>query len=152
MSILILTDHDNGQLNPATLNSVTAAGEIGGDVHLLVAGDPSGAVAKQAATISGVSKVLIADDAAFANGLAENIAPLITGLARSYSHLLAPATTSGKNIMPRVAALLDVMQISDIVAVLDALNIQATYLCRKCSFHSLIKRIDQGHHGAEYRL
>ena len=120
MSILILTDHDNGQLNPATLNSVTAAGEIGGDVHLLVAGDPSGAVAKQAATISGVSKVLIADDAAFANGLAENIAPLITGLASSYSHLLAPATTSGKNIMPRVAALLDVMQISDIVAVLDA--------------------------------
>jgi len=120
MSILILTEHDNGQLNPATLNSVTAAGEIGGDVHLLVAGDPSGAVAKQAATISGVSKVLIADDAAFANGLAENIAPLITGLASSYSHLLAPATTSGKNIMPRVAALLDVMQISDIVAVLDA--------------------------------
>ena len=120
MSILILTDHDNGQLNPATLNSVTAAGEIGGDVHLLVAGDPSGAVAKQAATISGVNKVLIADDAAFANGLAENIAPLITGLASSYSHLLAPATTSGKNIMPRVAALLDVMQISDIVAVLDA--------------------------------
>ena len=120
MSVLILTEHDNGQLNPATLNSVTAAGEIGGDVHLLVAGDPSGAVAKQAATISGVSKVLIADDAAFANGLAENIAPLITGLARSYSHLLAPATTSGKNIMPRVAALLDVMQISDIVAVLDA--------------------------------
>jgi electron transfer flavoprotein alpha subunit len=120
MSILILTEHDNGQLNPATLNSVTAAGEIGGDVHLLVAGDPSGAVAKQATTISGVSKVLIADDAAFANGLAENIAPLITGLASSYSHLLAPATTSGKNIMPRVAALLDVMQISDIVAVLDA--------------------------------
>jgi electron transfer flavoprotein alpha subunit len=120
MSILILTDHDNGQLNPATLNSVTAAGEIGGDVHLLVAGDPSGAVAKQAATISGVSKILVADDAAFANGLAENIAPLITGLASSYSHLLAPATTSGKNIMPRVAALLDVMQISDIVAVLDA--------------------------------
>jgi electron transfer flavoprotein alpha subunit len=120
MSILILTEHDNGQLNPATLNSVRAAGEIGGDVHLLVAGDPSGAVAKQAATISGVSKVLIADDAAFANGLAENIAPLITGLASSYSHLLAPATTSGKNIMPRVAALLDVMQISDIVAVLDA--------------------------------
>ena len=120
MSILILTEHDNGQLNPATLNSVTAAGEIGGDVHLLVAGDPSGAVAKQAATISGVNKVLIADDAAFANGLAENIAPLITGLASSYSHLLAPATTSGKNIMPRVAALLDVMQISDIVAVLDA--------------------------------
>ena len=120
MSILILTEHDNGQLNPATLNSVTAAGEIGGDVHLLVAGDPSGAVAKQATTISGVSKVLIADDAAFANGLAENIAPLITGLASSYSHLLAPATTSGKNIMPRVAALLDVMQISDIVAILDA--------------------------------
>ncbi|MEK9744547.1 MAG: FAD-binding protein, partial [Candidatus Puniceispirillum sp.] len=104
----------------ATLNTVTAASQIGGDIHLLVAGDTSGSVAAAAATIAGVSKVLTADDAAYAHGLAENIAPLIVGLASGYSHLLAPATTSGKNIMPRVAALLDVMQISDIIAVIDA--------------------------------
>ena len=120
MSILILTEHDKGQLNAATLNTVTAASQIGGDIHLLVAGDTSGSVAAAAATIAGVSKVLTADDAAYAHGLAENIAPLIVGLASGYSHLLAPATTSGKNIMPRVAALLDVMQISDIIAVIDA--------------------------------
>jgi len=120
MSILILTEHDNGQLNAATLNTVTAASQIGGDIHLLVAGDTSGTVAAAAAAIAGVSKVLTADDAAYAHGLAENIAPLIVGLASGYSHLLAPATTSGKNIMPRVAALLDVMQISDIIAVIDA--------------------------------
>jgi electron transfer flavoprotein alpha subunit len=102
------------------LNTVTAASQIGGDIHLLVAGDTSGSVAAAAATIAGVSKVLTADDAAYAHGLAENIAPLIVGLASGYSHLLAPATTSGKNIMPRVAALLDVMQISDIIAVIDA--------------------------------
>ena len=120
MSILILTEHDNGQLNAATLNTVTAASQIGGDIHLLVAGDASGTVAAAAAAIAGVSKVVTADDAAYAHGLAENIAPLIVGLASGYSHLLAPATTSGKNIMPRVAALLDVMQISDIIAVIDA--------------------------------
>ena len=120
MSILILTEHDNGQLTAATLNTVTAASQIGGDIHLLVAGDTSGTVAAAAAAIAGVSKVLTADDAAYAHGLAENIAPLIVGLASGYSHLLAPATTSGKNIMPRVAALLDVMQISDIIAVIDA--------------------------------
>jgi len=120
MSILILTEHDNGQLNAATLNTVTAASQIGGDIHLLVAGDTSGNVAAAAAAIAGVSKVLTADDAAYAHGLAENIAPLIVGLASGYSHLLAPATTSGKNIMPRVAALLDVMQISDIIEVIDA--------------------------------
>ena len=120
MSTLILTEHDNGQLNAATLNTVTAASQIGGDIHLLVAGDTSGTVAAAAAAIAGVSKVVTADDAAYAHGLAENIAPLIVGLASGYSHLLAPATTSGKNIMPRVAALLDVMQISDIIAVIDA--------------------------------
>ncbi len=120
MSILILTEHENGQMNSATLNTVSAAVEIGGDIHLLVAGDASGNVAKQAAAISGVAKVLVADDSAYAHGLAENIAPLVVKLAKGYSHVLAPATTSGKNIMPRVAALLDVMQISDIIEVIDA--------------------------------
>ena len=117
MSILILADHDNGQLAGATLNTVTAASEIGGDIDLLVAGDASGDVAKAAAAISGVSRVLTADADMFAHGIAENIAPLVQSLASGYTHLMAPATTTGKNIMPRVAALLDVMQISDIIKV-----------------------------------
>jgi len=117
MSILILADHDNGQLAPATLNAVTAAAQIGGDIHILVAGDATGEVAKSAATIAGVSRVVTADEAALAHGIAENVAPLIQSMASGYTHLLAPATTTGKNIMPRVAALLDVMQISDIIKV-----------------------------------
>ena len=117
MSILILADHDNGQLAAATLNTVTAATEIGGDIDMLVAGDASGDVAKAAAAISGVSRVLTADADLFAHGIAENIAPLVQSLASGYTHLMAPATTTGKNVMPRVAALLDVMQISDIIKV-----------------------------------
>lgn len=117
MSILILADHDNGQLAGATLNTVTAATQIGGDIDILVAGDSSGDVAKAAAAIAGVSKVLVADSADYAHGIAENLAPLIQSLSGNYSHLLAPATTTGKNVMPRVAALLDVMQISDIIKV-----------------------------------
>ena len=117
MSILILADHDSGQLAAATLNTVTAATEIGGDIDILVAGDASGDVAKAAAAISGVSRVLTADADLFAHGIAENIAPLVQSLASGYTHLMAPATTTGKNVMPRVAALLDVMQISDIIKV-----------------------------------
>lgn len=117
MSILILADHDDGQLAGATLNTVTAATEIGGDIDILVAGDTSGNVAKAAASIAGVNKVLVADAAEYAHGVAENVAPLIQSLAGAYSHLMAPATTTGKNVMPRVAALLDVMQISDIIKV-----------------------------------
>jgi electron transfer flavoprotein alpha subunit len=117
MSILILADHDDGQLAAATLNTVTAATQIGGDIDILVAGDTSGNVAKAAAAINGVAKVLVADSAEYAHCVAENVAPLIQSLASGYSHLLAPATTTGKNVMPRVAALLDVMQISDIIKV-----------------------------------
>ena len=124
MSVLVLADHDNGQLAGATLNTVTAASQIGGDIHILVAGDSSGDVAKAAAAIAGVAKVLVASDESLGHGIAENIAPLIQEMASSYSHLLAPATTTGKNIMPRVAALLDVMQISDIVQVVDANTFQ----------------------------
>ena len=120
MSILILADHDNGQLAAATLNTVTAATQIGGDIHVLVAGDANGDVAKAAAAIAGVSKVLTAGADAMAHGIAENIAPLIQSMASGYSHLMAPATTTGKNIMPRVAALLDVMQVSDIIKVESA--------------------------------
>ena len=124
MSILVFCDHDNGQFGAATLNAVSAAQQIGGDIHLLVAGDTSGTLAAQAAAVVGVAKVLVADGAEYAHGLAENLAPLICDLASQYSHILAPATTTGKNIMPRVAALLDVMQISDILKVDDANTFQ----------------------------
>ncbi len=118
MAALVLAEHDNAALKPATLNAVAAAKEIAGaDVDILVAGKDCRGVAQAAAKIAGVRKVLLAEDPAYEHGLAENMAPLLVNLAESYSHLLAPATTSGKNVMPRVAALLDVMQISDISAV-----------------------------------
>ena len=116
MNTLVLVEHDNTTLNDATLAVVTAAGKLG-DVTALVAGHDCGSVAEAAAKIAGVSKVLKADDAAYANALAENVAPLVAGLMDSYDAFLAPATTTGKNIAPRVAALLDVMQISDILSV-----------------------------------
>ena len=124
MKVLVLADHDNGQLAGATLNTVTAASQIGGDIHVLVAGDASGDVARAAAAVAGVAKVLVANGDSLGHGIAENVAPLIQEVASGYSHLLAPATTTGKNIMPRVAALLDVMQISDIVQVIDANTFQ----------------------------
>src|SRR4029079_1102883 len=121
MSVLVLAEHDNRALKPATLNAVTAASEIakaaGGGVAILGAGKECRPVAEAAAQIAGAAKVLLADDAAYEHGIAENLAPLVVKLAANYSHVLAPATTSGKNLMPRVAALLDVMQISDISAV-----------------------------------
>jgi electron transfer flavoprotein alpha subunit len=121
MAILLLAEHDNATLKAATLNVVTAASAIGGDIHILVAGQNCRPAAEAAAKISGIAKVLVADDAAYANGLAENVAPLIVKLVRDggYTHVLAPSTTSGKNIMPRAAALLDVMQISDISSVVS---------------------------------
>ena len=119
MSVLVIAEHDNAEIKPATLNAVAAAGELGGDVHLLVAGNGSASAAEAASKISGVAKVLSADSAEYENTLAENVAPLIVDLASGYSHVLAPATSNGKNIMPRVAALLDVMQISDIAANID---------------------------------
>ena len=120
MSILVLAEHDNNELNSATLNAVAAAAQIGGDVHILVAGSGCGGVADAAAKVAGVSKVLCADGAEYANGIAENMIPLIMTVIDGYSHLLAPATTYGKNILPGVAALKDVAQISDIIRVDDA--------------------------------
>ena len=124
MSVLVVAEHDNRALKPATLHAMTAAAEIakaaGSDVHILVAGTECRRVAEAAAQIAGAAKVLLADDAAYDHGIAENLAPLLVKLAANYSHVLAPATTSGKNLMPRVAALLDVMQISDISAVVAA--------------------------------
>ncbi|MBS3928184.1 MAG: electron transfer flavoprotein subunit alpha/FixB family protein [Sphingomonadales bacterium] len=116
MKTLVWVEHDNKSVKDATLAVVTAASQIG-EVHLLVAGSGCKAVADEAARIAGVGKVHLADDAAYANALAENVAPLVAGLMASHDAFVAPATTTGKNIAPRVAALLDVMQISDILSV-----------------------------------
>ena len=120
MAILVIADHDNQHLPPGFTCTVAAAQEIGGDIHVLVAGCNCAAAAAAAAAVAGVAKVLLADAAPYAGGLPENLAPLIVGLARNYSHVLATATASGKNVLPRVAALLDVAQISDMVAVESA--------------------------------
>lgn len=120
MAILVIADHTNAALGAATLNTVSAAKAIGGDVDVLVAGAGCAEVAAAAAKIEGVNKVLIADNAAFGHQLPENVAPLIADLGKAYSHILAPATTTGKNVLPRVAALLDVDQISEIIAVESA--------------------------------
>lgn len=120
MAILVIADHDNANLFGATLNTVAAAQAIGGDIHVLVAGQNAQPVADAAAKIAGVSKVLLADNAAYAHQLPENVAPLVVELAVNYSHVLAAASTNGKNFLPRVAALLDVDQISEIIAVESA--------------------------------
>lgn len=117
MSILVIAEHDNAELKGATLNTVAAAKAIGGDIDVLVAGSGCGAVAEAAAKVDGVSKVLVADNAAYEHQLAENVAKLVADLGRNYSHVLAPATTTGKNMLPRAAALLDVQPLSDIIAV-----------------------------------
>lgn len=117
MSVLVLAEHDNASLNPATLNAVAAATQLSDQVDVLVAGAGCTGAAEAAARVAGVGKVLVADSAHYDHAVAENVAPLITKLAADYSHVLAPSTTSGKNVMPRVAALMDVAQISDILAV-----------------------------------
>jgi electron transfer flavoprotein alpha subunit len=119
MTVLLYVEHDNASVKDATLAAVTAAGKLG-DVHALVAGAGCGDAAKAAAQIAGISKVLVADDAAYGHALAENVAPLIANLMANYDAFVAPATSNGKNIAPRVAALLDVMQISDILSVISA--------------------------------
>lgn len=120
MAILVLAEHNNAALGAATLNTLAAAQQIGGDIHVLVAGSACAAVAEAAAKVAGVAKVLVADSAAFAHQLPENVAPLLAELGKGYSHVLAAATTTGKNVLPRVAALLDVDQISEIVKVESA--------------------------------
>jgi electron transfer flavoprotein alpha subunit len=119
MTSLVVAEHDNAELKGATLNTVAAAKKLSGDVHLLVAGDNCGKVAEAAAKVSGVAKVLVAEGPEYGHAIAENLAPLIVKLAANYSHILVPATTSGKNVTPRVAATLDAQQISEIVGVLS---------------------------------
>ncbi len=124
MSLLVIAEHDNAVLKAATLNAVTAAAKIGGEIHLLVAGANCGSVAEQAAKVAGVAKVKVVDAAHYGDQTAENLAALIVAAvanpASGYSHIIAPATSNGKNTLPRVAALLDVAQISEIIAVVDA--------------------------------
>ncbi len=120
MSVLVLAEHDNASIKPATLNAVAAASKVGGPVEVLVAGQGCAAAAEAASKISGVAKVLVADAAEYAHGLPENLASLLVELARSRTHVMAAATSTGKNVMPRVAALLDVAQVSEIVEVVSA--------------------------------
>jgi len=123
MAVLVIADHDNVEIKGATLNTITAAAQLG-DVDVLVAGETCQAAADAAAAIQGVSNVRLADNSAFGNALAEPVADLVVGLAADYSHIFAPHTTSGKNIAPRIAALLDVVQVSDIMAIKDAKTFQ----------------------------
>ncbi|MEL0614752.1 electron transfer flavoprotein subunit alpha/FixB family protein [Marinomonas arenicola] len=120
MSVLVLAEHDNKSLKPATLNTVMAATQIDADVHLLIAGFECQTVVEQASKVAGVTKVLVADNAAYEHQLAENISKLLVEMAGDYSYIAAPATTTGKNTMPRVAALLDVSQLSDVIKVVSA--------------------------------
>ncbi len=120
MAILVYAEHDNASLKKATLNTIAAAKQMGDDIHVLVAGSGNQAVADAAAKVDGVSKVLLADNAVYEHQMAENIALLVADIAGDYSHIIAPATTTGKNFLPRVAALLDVSMMSDITAVIDA--------------------------------
>src|SRR3989475_1055935 len=116
MAVLVVAEHDNKSVRKATLNAVAAAQKLAPDIHVLIAGHEAGAAAKAAAQIAGVAKVLHADAPQLRDFLAENVAATVVSVARNYTHLLAPSTSNGKNVMPRVAALLDVQQISDIVA------------------------------------
>ncbi len=120
MSILVIAEHDNAVLKAATLNTITAATQLGDDVQVLVAGHGCSAVAQAAAQVAGVKKVLVADASHYAHQLAENLAALVVGLAGGYSHILAPATAAGKNTLPRVAALLDVAQVSEVTKIESA--------------------------------
>ena len=120
MTALVIAEHDNASIKGATLNTVTAAAACGGDVHVLVAGHNAGAAAAAAAQIAGVAKVIHADSEALAHGLAENVAAQVLAIAANYSHILFPATAAGKNVAPRVAAKLDVAQISDVTQVISA--------------------------------
>ena len=120
MSILVVAEHDNNQIKGSTLNTVTAASEIGGDVSVLVAGSESSSAAEQASKIAGISSVIHVDDPIYKNFLAEDLGNLVASIAEGFNYILAPATTFGKNFLPRVAAKLDVQQISDIISVEDA--------------------------------
>ena len=119
MTVLVIAEHDNASIRPATLNTVTAAARVGGEIHVLVAGSEASGAAQAAAAIAGVAKVILADGASLSENLAENVAAQVLAIAGNYGHIFFPATANGKNVAPRVAAKLDVAQISDITAVIS---------------------------------
>jgi electron transfer flavoprotein alpha subunit len=147
MTTLVIAEHDNSSLKPATLNTVTAALQCGGDVHVLVAGHNAAAVASAAAQIAGVTKVLHVDAETLAHGVAENVTAQVVALAGNYSHILFAATASGKNIAPRVAAKLDVGQISDITKVVSADTFERPIYAGNAK-----PGCAQGDHRAQYRF
>ena len=151
MTSLVLAEHDNASIRPATINTVTAASQCD-DVHVLVVGRNDQASAEAASKIAGVSKVIHVEGEHFAHGLAENIAAQVIALAGSYSHILFPATASGKNIAPRVAALLDVGQISDITKVDAVDTFGAPHLCRQRKCHRATPVCGESPHRSHDRL
>ena len=140
MNILVIAEHDNNNLKPATLNTVAAANAIGGPVHILVAGNSCQSVADEAAGVDGVEKIILADDSAYENQLAESTASLIKSISADYSHILSPATTFGKNVMPRLSALLDVQQISEITEVVSVDTFKRPIYAGSCI--ATVKSID----------
>ncbi len=152
MTALVIAEHDHGTLKPATLNTVTAALACGGDVHVLVAGQNAAGAAKAAAQITGVAKVLHADAPSLAEQLAENVGAQILAIAKTYSHLLFPATAHGKNVAPRVAALLDVAQISDASKIVSADTFERPIYAGNAVATVQSSDSDQGHHRAHHRL
>ena len=124
MSILVIAEHDNQNLSPATFNTISASKKIGSDIDILVAGSGCADIGKQSSQIPDVKSVLVADSQEYKDFVAENLSALIISLSKDYTHIVAPSTTTGKNFMPRVAALLDVMQISDIIQVIDETTFQ----------------------------
>ena len=140
MNILVIAEHDNNNLKPATLNTVAAANAIGGPVHILVAGNSCQSVADEAAAVDGVEKIILADDSAYENQLAESTASLIKSISADYSHILSPATTFGKNVMPRLSALLDVQQISEITEVVSVDTFKRPIYAGSCI--ATVKSID----------
>ena len=151
MSILLVAEHNDAALNPVTLNVLAAAQAIGGDITVLVAGEGCGAAAEAAAALPGVSKVLSADAAIYGKQLAENVAPLIAEAAAGHSHVLSAHSTNGKNTMPRVAALLDVNMVSDIISV-ESEDTFKRPLRRERHCHGQKLRCGQGHHRASHGL
>ena len=152
MSVLVLAELSDGQIAPATRNAVTAAVQIDSDVHLLVAGEGCADAAAAGGQIAGITKVLHADDAVYANGLAENVAKLVAGLAASYSHVLATATNQGKNVMPRAAALLDVHADLGDHRGRRCRHLRAPDLCRQRASHGQIVGQRQDHHRPRHGL
>ncbi len=152
MTALVIAEHDNAKLKPGTANAVTAAAKMGGDVHVLVAGQGCAAAAAEAGKLAGVAKVLLAEAAHYAGSRPENIAALVTPLAKGYSHVVAAATAVGKSFMPRVAALLDVAQVSEIIAVDSPDTFVRPIYAGSRLRDRAVARCDQGGHGSLHRF